>query len=148
MTKLFFLAFFLTINFFRTGFLHDQEARFPAVRDYGEINKIPEAAEFPCSNIPCKIIVDIKSGSDKPYTTDPALCHLAKLMNLHRLGGVDKENKSVLTVVHAEAAFFIYGQLLQARTIGKEELARRNKLQSLGPNNAHHLSEGYVLTGF
>ena len=120
MTRLFSLAFFLTIIFFRTGFLHGQEALFPAVRDYGGVYEIPEASEFPRDDILYKIIVDVKSGSTTPDTVNPALYNLARLMNLHGLRGVDKENMKVLAVVHGEATLAVLSDQAHKDRFGRE----------------------------
>lgn len=116
MTRLFFLAFFLTINFFRRLLARSGSPFSGRQRLWGNL----EAAEFPRND---SIIVDIKSGPARPDTTDRALYNLVRPMNLHGLGGVDKENMKVATVGHAEVILFICRQSLQAMSISKEELS-------------------------
>ena len=120
MSRSFCLAFFLAINFIRAGALHAQEVQFPVVRDFGGVYPIPEASEFPRSDILYKVIVDLKSGSATTDATNPALYNLARLMNLHGIGGVDKENMKVLAVVHGEATMAVLSDEAYKNRFGRE----------------------------
>lgn len=80
-----------------------QEAFFPIVKGYGGIYEIPAAVAYPANDKLYKIVVDIKIGADGYKTINPGLNNLARLMNLHGLGGVSKENLEVVAVMHGEA---------------------------------------------
>ncbi len=80
-----------------------QEALFPIVKGHGGIYEIPEAVEYPPNDKKYKIVVDIKIGSEGVKSVNPGLNNLARLLNLHGLGGVSKENLEVVAVVHNEA---------------------------------------------
>lgn len=101
--KVILLAFICLVS----GTTHAQDARFPLVKGYGGIYEIPEAVEYPSKDRVYRIVVDIKTGADGYKTINPGLINLARLMNLHGLGGVSKENMEVVAVIHGEATISV-----------------------------------------
>lgn len=81
-----------------------QEAQYPIVKDHGGVFDIPEATVFPDPSLVYKIVVDIKEGSGGHKAINASLNQLARIANLHGLGGVPKENIDIVAVVHGPAA--------------------------------------------
>jgi intracellular sulfur oxidation DsrE/DsrF family protein len=87
--------------------LHAQQRVFPIVKNYGGIFEIPNAVEKPDSSLNYNIVVEVFSGSEKPAELNYALNNVARLINLHAIGGVPKEKIKVVVAIHGEAAYTI-----------------------------------------
>ncbi len=79
----------------------------PVVKNYGGIFDIPYADEKPDPSLDYKIIIEIATPSDKPDSTNWALYNVARLINLHVMGGVPKEKLHVVLAIHGGAAFSV-----------------------------------------
>ena len=73
---------------------------FPIIKDYGGIYDISEATVKPDANDVYKIIVDLVSADDDPSELSWSLNNVARMINLHAIGGVPKENIHVVLAVH------------------------------------------------
>ncbi|MFM7853112.1 MAG: DsrE family protein [Flammeovirgaceae bacterium] len=78
---------------------------FPAVQRYGGIFEIPYAVEKPDPKMKYKIVVEVERESEKPDSLSWALNNVARLVNLHVMGGVPKENLDVVIVLHGGATY-------------------------------------------
>jgi len=101
----FILATFLILLISFSGYA--QEPQFPLVKGYGGIYEIPEATERPDPDAEYKIIVDLVSGAEDPAKINRMVDNIARMMNLHGLAGVAKENMNVKVAVHGGAIFSI-----------------------------------------
>lgn len=81
---------------------HSQTPSAKIISDYGVINSIPDAEEFPDQKLEYKIVIDIMAGA-KSDELNPGLNNIARLLNLHAEGGVSKENIHVVAVIHNKA---------------------------------------------
>ncbi len=79
----------------------------PVIKSYGGIFDIPYAEEKPDPTLDYKIIIEIATASDKPDSTNWALYNVARLINLHVMGGVPKEKLHVVLAIHGGAAFSV-----------------------------------------
>ena len=79
----------------------------PVVKNYGGIFDIPYAVEKPDPSLDYNIIIEIATASDKPDSTNWALYNVARLINLHIMGGVPKEKLHVVLAIHGGAAFSV-----------------------------------------
>ena len=75
---------------------------FPVIKDYGVVYDVPYAVERPDTNMAYKIIVDMGEKNDKPAELYPPLEHIARMYNLHVLGGVKQENLDVAIAIWGE----------------------------------------------
>jgi len=82
--------------------LSAQEAKYPVVDGIGGIYEIPSSTN-PDSDIYYKIVIDLKTNQPEKESVNAGLNNVARMMNLHGLGGVSKENMSVSVVVHGLA---------------------------------------------
>lgn len=87
------------------------EARNPIVKDFGGVYEIEAAVEIP-ENKKTKILVDLMTSvtnrgnpNAEPDYSKPIWAHIntARLLNLHGVGGVSKENLETIVVVHGPA---------------------------------------------
>lgn len=72
----------------------------PVVQDFGGIFEIPTAAERPSNDRHYNIIIDVRSGPDSPDQINPSLNNIARLLNLHAVGGVHPSSMHVKAVIH------------------------------------------------
>lgn len=79
-----------------------QEAKFPIVSDFGGIYEI-ENTVLPNSEIEYKIVIDLKTLQRDKESINPGLNNVARLMNLHGLGGIEAEKLDVAVIVHGGA---------------------------------------------
>ena len=98
------LGLFL-IFLFSSQFVQAQTPQFPIVKEYGGIFEIPNATERPDPSLEYKIIVDLTSGAEDNKQISRWVDNVARLMNLHGLAGVPKENIKVKVVIHGGAIF-------------------------------------------
>lgn len=79
-----------------------QEAQFPIVKGFGGIYEIPDAVN-PDSEMNYNIVVDLKTLQRDKESINPGLNNVARMINLHGLGGVTSENLNVAVVIHGGA---------------------------------------------
>lgn len=84
---------------------YSQTRVFPAVQRYGGIFEIPYAVEKPDPTMKYNIVVEVERESEKPDSLSWALNNVARLVNLHVMGGVPKENLNVVIVLHGGATY-------------------------------------------
>ena len=73
---------------------------FPVIKNSGGIYDIPEATVKPDPSKKYKIIVDLVTGDDDPSKLSWSLNNVARMINLHSIGGVPKQNIQVVLAVH------------------------------------------------
>jgi intracellular sulfur oxidation DsrE/DsrF family protein len=96
---------FFFLLWFSFGAAFAQERQFPAVPNYGGVFKIENAAPLPDPALKYNIVMDIAMASEKADDLNFALNNVARLLNLHALAGIPKENVHVVVAVHGEAAY-------------------------------------------
>jgi intracellular sulfur oxidation DsrE/DsrF family protein len=79
----------------------------PVIKDFGGIFDIPYADEKPDPSIDYNIVIEIEHPSEKPDSINWALYNVARLLNLHVMGGVPKEKLHVVLAIHGGAAFTV-----------------------------------------
>jgi intracellular sulfur oxidation DsrE/DsrF family protein len=84
-----------------------QERQHPLVADFGGIFEIPDADIKPDPNLKYNIVIDLAKASDEKQYADYYLSRVARLMNLHAIGGVPSENLNVKVVIHGPAVYNI-----------------------------------------
>lgn len=90
----------------------------PIVSGFGKVFEIPEATERPDPNGEFKIIIDLVSGAEDPKQINRMVDNIARMMNLHGVGGVAKENLSVKVAVHGGAVFSILNDAYYEKLYG------------------------------
>jgi len=84
-----------------------QERQHPVVEDFGGIFDIPDASIKPDPGLTYNIAIDLPSASDTKQYADFYMERVARLMNLHAIGGVPPENLNIKVVIHAGAVYNI-----------------------------------------
>ena len=84
-----------------------QEMIHPIIKGYGGIMDAPHATERPDVQMDYNIVIDIASGSNNPKEPFYSLINVARLLNLHAMGGVPQENLNVAIVIHAGAVWSV-----------------------------------------
>lgn len=84
-----------------------QETINPVIKNYGGIMNAPHADEKPDPTIQYKIIIDVATGDQDPKNVMYSLENVARLLNLHAMGGVPKENLHVVLAIHGGAVWSV-----------------------------------------
>lgn len=79
-----------------------QKAANPIIQNFGTIYEITDAVN-PDENIEYKIVVDLKTLQRDKESINPGLNNVARMINLHGLGGVKAENLKVAVAIHGGA---------------------------------------------
>jgi intracellular sulfur oxidation DsrE/DsrF family protein len=101
MTKKLLLAIFLFSPLFLST-LQAQDAKFPIIKNHGGIYDIPNSIN-PESDRDYKIVIDLKTLQRDKSSINPGLNNVARLVNLHALGGVEPDKLDVSVVIHGGA---------------------------------------------
>lgn len=98
------IAFFC-VALFAVQFSFAQKAQYPIVKGYGGIYEIADATERPDPNAEYRIIVDMTTPAADNAEISRWVDNVARMMNLHGVAGVAKEQMHVKVVVHGGAIF-------------------------------------------
>ncbi|MEM1358068.1 MAG: hypothetical protein AAGF89_07710, partial [Bacteroidota bacterium] len=82
-----------------------QERVAPIIKDFGAIYDIPSATVKPDPKAVYKIVVDVVTGADGPEQLSPGLNNVARMINLHAVGGVPAGKIYVVLAMHGGATF-------------------------------------------
>ncbi|MEQ9309983.1 MAG: DsrE family protein [Balneolaceae bacterium] len=82
--------------------LNAQEAQFPIIKNFGGIYEIENAIN-PDPSLEYKIAIDLKTLQRDKESINPGLNNVARMINLHGLGGVKPANLKVTAVIHGGA---------------------------------------------
>jgi intracellular sulfur oxidation DsrE/DsrF family protein len=81
-----------------------QTPQNPVIKSTGTIHDIPYATVKPDPSLDYNLVIDIMTGPDKPGDINPSLDNVARLINLHVVGGVPKEKLHIVLAVHNVSA--------------------------------------------
>jgi len=84
-----------------------QDKVSPIIQGYGEIFYAPHATELPDPNLEYNIVIDVATGSNDKSAPFYSLINVARLLNLHAMGGVPKENLHVVLAIHGGAVWSV-----------------------------------------
>jgi len=79
----------------------------PVIKNYGGIFDIPYAEEKPDPTLDYNIVIEIAEPNEKPDSINWAFYNVARLINLHVMGGVPKEKLHVVLAIHGGASFSV-----------------------------------------
>ncbi len=79
-----------------------QKGANPIIKNFGTVYEI-EGAVNPDPEIEYKIVVDLKTLQRDKESINPGLNNVARMLNLHGLGGVKSENLNVAVAIHGGA---------------------------------------------
>lgn len=98
----FLLAAVLIASF--SGFAGAQTKwEYPVIKKYGPVHPLPNAAVQPNKALHYKILFDITKAAKKDNQVNPALDHLARLINVYASAGVMPNQMKLVAVIHGPA---------------------------------------------
>ena len=115
--------FLFVFGYFAAVSVQAQEKVFPVVKSFGGIYEIPNATVTPDGDQVYKIVIDVNSGPKLPHELNPALNNVARMINLHAVGGVPANQIKVVLAIHGKATDAI---LDNASYENKYEMANPN----------------------
>ncbi len=92
----------------------------PVIKNFGGIYDIPEATVKPDPNQEYKIVIDVYGGSEDKSKIDRSLNNVARMLNLHAVGGVSPEKMSVVLALHAQSTYSIMDNDSYRKKFGSE----------------------------
>ncbi|UJP65032.1 DsrE family protein [Mongoliitalea daihaiensis] len=98
----FFLSFLLAYPV-----VAQRQALDPIVKGFGKVYEIPEATELPNSDQKFNIIIDLVSAAENPAQINRMVDNIARMINLHGIGGVQATQLQVKVAVHGGAIYSI-----------------------------------------
>lgn len=100
-------TFLLLAMCFSMSALFGQGRINPVVKGYGGIFDAPFAVEKPDPNMEYKIVIDIATNEGGADQVAYSLFNVARLINLHAMGGVPKKNLKIVLAIHGGAAYAV-----------------------------------------
>ena len=82
---------------------YGQVRQNPVIKSYGGIFDIPNATVKPDPSLEYNVIIEIMTGSPSAGEVNPALDNVARLQNLHAIGGIPVEKMHIVLAVHSES---------------------------------------------
>lgn len=80
-----------------------QEKLNPIIAEYGGIYAVPSATVRPDSSLDYRLVIDVMTGSESPAEPGFGLNNVARMLNLHAVGGVPAEQLHVVLAIHGGA---------------------------------------------
>ena len=90
-------------SFFFGNLIWAQEAVNPIIKQFGGIYDIESASVKPDPTLVYRVVVDLYSGSEDPSVLNAALNNVARMLNLHAIGGVHPDSLHVVLAIHGGA---------------------------------------------
>lgn len=82
-----------------------QERVNPVIKNYGGIYEVPEATVTPDSAQDYNIVIDVYGGAKDKKEIDRSLNNVARMLNLHAVGGVSPEKLNVVLALHGQSTY-------------------------------------------
>jgi intracellular sulfur oxidation DsrE/DsrF family protein len=92
-------AFALSIDSF------SQSRVNPVIHDFGGVFEIVNPDERPDPTQIYNVVIEVERESDRPDTLNWALNNVARLLNLHAVGGVPAKNMNIVLAIHGGATY-------------------------------------------
>src|SRR5689334_2995722 len=99
--------FFVFIFLLASAACFSQSRVNPVIKSAGGIFEIPYADEKPDPTLTYNIVIEVERPSEKPDTINWALNNVARLINLHAVGGVPPKNMHVVLAIHGGATYTV-----------------------------------------
>ncbi len=80
-----------------------QNKAFPVIKNFGAAIEIPFAAVTIDPKVNYKILIDVVTSAEKPEMINENIENIARIINLHALGGVNAKKLNVVAVFHGGA---------------------------------------------
>lgn len=92
----------------------------PVIKGFGTIGDAPQATVKPDPSLDYKIVIDIATGGENKSQVFFSLNNVARLINLHVMGGVPKENLYVVVAIHGSAIWSVLNHEMYRKKFGIE----------------------------
>lgn len=109
----------LALLFFVAGIAAAQQAQYPIVKGFGGIYEIPGTEKLD-PDMKYNIVIDLKYPQSNEQKINKGLQNVARMINLHGLGGAKAVNINVVVAVHGEATSSILSNAGYQRKYGAD----------------------------
>ena len=115
--KYFTIFLSLSLLLFSEGLLA-QKLVNPVIKNFGTIGEAPSASVKPDPKLPYNIVIDLATGEENKSDLLFSLNNVARLINLHVMGGVPKENLHIVVAIHGGAIWSTMNNETYRKTFG------------------------------
>ena len=77
----------------------------PVIKHFGGIYAVPNATVKPDPRQDYNIVIDVYGGAEDKSEIDRSLNNVARMLNLHAIGGVPVEKMSVVLALHGQSTY-------------------------------------------
>lgn len=88
-------------------FAFAQDRINPVIKKLGGVFEVPDAVVKPDPSLDYKIVIELWAPADNPKEIHQSVNNIARLINLHVMGGVPKEKLEIVVAIHGEATYTI-----------------------------------------
>lgn len=104
MKKLLKLSFVMLLPFLWMGTSQAQKWEYPVIKGYGPVHPLPHAAVQPDRALQYKILFDVTKSAKSSAKVNPALDHIARLINVYASAGMMPNQMHLVAIIHGPAA--------------------------------------------
>lgn len=90
----------------------------PVIQGYGGIVPLPHAAVQPDKKLQYKILFDVTKAARSPKQVDPALDHIARLINVFGSAGIKPSQMKLVAIVHGPATTVVLDRAAYRKKFG------------------------------
>lgn len=76
---------------------------FPVIKGYGPVHSLPHAAVQPNKALTYKILFDVTQSAKMKSNVNPALDHMARLINVYASAGMMPSQMKLVAIIHGPA---------------------------------------------
>ena len=98
-----FLFAVILITSFSSFSIAQTKAVYPVIKGYGPVHPLPNAAVQPDKSLDYKILFDVTKASKYKNQANPALDHIARLINVYASAGMMPDKLKLVAVIHGPA---------------------------------------------
>ncbi len=100
-------SIFVLLTVFSVQIAIAQNKSFPVIKNFGAAIEIPFASITIDPKVDYKLLIDVVTAADKPDMVNENIENIARIINLHALGGVSAKKLHVVAVFHGGAVMNI-----------------------------------------
>ncbi len=109
---------FVLLSTFSVQIAIAQQKAFPVIKNFGAAIEIPFATVTIDPKVDYKILIDVVTAADKPEMINENIENIARIINLHALGGVSAKKLHVVAVFHGGAVMNILNNVEYRKKFG------------------------------
>ena len=112
-------SLFLLCLFLGSASCFAQQKAFPIIKNFGGVYYITEATVRADKDLNYKMVIDVVTPGPTSLDLCEGLNNIARLMNLHGVNGVQKEQLDIVAAIHGDATYAVLKDPAYQRLFGR-----------------------------